>query len=169
VLRNIVFGLALVLFAAPALAGSGAGLPASYYWIHQRVDALERFIQANRVEIPFGSGATGIRQGTSSQGPVWLEVTARGADPFVYDFTISRAREVEARTKDNTIRFELRYTTQATGRPQRLLLATGGEFDESNQWEIVLGAQGQVTAVNARYQGPRFLWGGRKVNISATF
>jgi hypothetical protein len=170
--RYLASAFIIILAAAPALAGSGAGLPASYYFIKERVQALEKFVEQNEVGIPFGSSnaRTGIAEGKSAEGPVFLEVTKTDyVSSYRYKLVLSRAKEVEGRTKHNTITFDLVYVTQATGRPQRILLATSGEFSESNNWEIQLDAQWRVTAVSAVYHSPRFVFGGREVRLSASF
>ncbi len=171
-LRYVFACLMAVIAAAPALAGSGGGLPASYYYIREPVKALDAFIEAHKVEIPFQSGTelTGIATGTSAEGPVYLEIVRSvPGGTFRYKLTISRAKEIEARTKDNTITFDLAYVTQATGRPQRILLGWQGEFDEANQWELHLDATNKITAVDASYHGRQFLFGGKKVHITGTF
>lgn len=170
--RALFACLIIILGAANAFAGSGAGVPASYYYIREPVKAFDQFVTDHKVEIPFQSGTdtTGIVAGTSAQGPVYLEIVRSVPGGFFrYALTISRSKEIEGRTKDNTISFNLNYTTQATGRPQRILLATLGEFNEANNWEIQFNAAGHITAVDAKYQGPRFLWGGKKVAITGTF
>ena len=171
--QKAIFALFVILLGTVhAFAGSGAGLPASYYFIREPVKALDAFVEAHHVEIPFATGTdrTGIATGKSAQGPVYLEITRSApGGTFRYHLVISLAKEIEARTKDNTIAYDLVYVTQATGRPNRILLAFSGEFDEANNWEIVLDADNKIVGVEADYHGRQFLFGGKKVHLRGQF
>ena len=173
---NFKYSLACLIIilaaAVPTFAGSGAGLPASYYYIREPVKALDLFVEAHHVDMPVANGTerTGIATGQSPEGPVYLEITRSApGGTFRYTLTISRAKEIEGRTKDNTISFDLNYVTEATGRPGRILLSWAGEFDEANHWELAVDANSKITGVDANYHGRQFLFGGKKLHIAATF
>lgn len=172
-MRNLLLLLAFSasLASAACAADTGSGTPAFWDTLRTPVAALDRAIREHPAPFrPQPGYRSGLLEGRSASGPVWLQIDRVAAgDYWYYRLTVSRGRDWTTRTPDNTLRFDYGSVSQATARPAQLLLAEEYARGESARWDLSLDASGRITRVTARFERRRLLGADTVHEISANF